>query len=391
MPISGGSGGGGSGGFSSGGGMHNTGMNMHHNIYGTGNYNNRNNKGRGPKKGKGFIILICFVAYLASLVLGSSATRLSDHIDEIHYENDYTNEYVNDENYTAVIKKKNKLDESLCEKTENYLYDTYETGIIKSPKKLAKSFKNFAEKTGVEPCLYITDDPYIEDHESQAYDKYLELFNDEGHLLIYFYAETEVFEYHYELMIGTDTAKEVLDEDALYTLRSYLDSMDSYYELYDYVSDSYDYTDAFCMALTDSIDDIMTYVEYIPIESQSQLDEVTEDETEVVSVQNPIVAEDETEVVSVQNPTVTETEPTQSIDSSDDYKSSGNVSRVFVVILAAMVAVALVSLVVVISKTRNNMKLDEYHSDRTDNDYDLDDYDEQFKKRESKYDDFSRR
>lgn len=141
-------------------------------------------------------------------------------------------------------------------------------------------------------------------------------------------------------------------------------------------SDSYDYTDAFCMALTDSIDDIMTYVEYIPIESQSQLDEVTEDETKVVSVQNP---------------TVTETEPTQSIDSSNDYESSGNVSRVFVVILAAMVAVALVSLVAVISKTRNNMKLDEYHSDRTDNDYDLDDYDEQFKKRESKYDDFSRR
>lgn len=390
MPInagggSGNVGGGGNsgGGFSSGGGFNSDGG-FHHDY----NYGNsadnfpHTSHGRGRRKGFHPVFFIFVLIYIALSFFGAIFDEVDDYDDiDVSYEYVDTDDDYGDEEYEEITIKKEKLSAELCEKTGEYLYNKSELDPIKQPKKLIKAFKNFAEKTGVEPVLYITDE-YSDDFSSEAYNLYLDLFDDEGHMLIYFYVDPDGhsfdYDYHYELVVGDEAANSVLDFEAQNTLLNELECLGDNVEEEDDASER-DYTDAFCLIMTDCVDEIMTEVEYIP---------------KVTDEADPSTSKAEvTELTSSYGETKDETE----IDSSEesltqsptDEQPTSNVSEsVIVALVAVAVILLLMILIVMISKKHNNTELDEYHSDRTDNDYSLDDYDDQFKKRDKKYDDF---
>lgn len=392
MPInagggSGNVGGGGNsgGGFSSGGGFNSNGGFHHDYNYG----NSANNfphtphgRGRGRRKGFHPVFFIFALIYVALSIFGAIFDEVDDYDDfDVSYEYAVTDDDYDDEEYEAITIKKDKLSAELCEMTGEYLYNKSELDPIKQPKKLIKAFKNFAEITGVEPVLFITDE-YSDDFSSEAYNLYLDLFDDEGHMLIYFYVDPDGYsfdyDYHYELVVGDEAANSVLDFEAQNTLLDALECLGDNVEEEDDVSEC-DYTDAFCLVMTDCVDEIMTQVEYIP--------KVT-DETET-----PTSKAEATKSTSSYEETKDETEIDSSAESltqspTDEQLTSNVSASVTVALVAVAVILLLMILIVMISKKHNNTELDEYLSDRTDNDYSLDNYDDQFKKRDKKYDDF---
>ena len=381
MPTSGGGGSGsvggsGGGGFSGGGfnsgGFSNDSFNDVNRYNGTYHRYYRYGRGGGsnnnpdPRKGARAILIFIVILVVAGFL---TTTGFLD--DDFPSDND-TSFYYDDDDYQnydfdVVESVKDKLNESLCVKTGKYVYNKAPNDIKLDMAKIKKSFGKFYDVTGVEPCLYVTDET-IDDLESYAYDKYVELFEDEGHLLIVLNVDNDL--YYYELMIGDDAKEAILDDDACEALRSDFDAMGEEVEETD---DGYDYTDAVCKALTASIDEVMTNYDYVL--------KPTKPNTEPSSVPD---TEPNTE------PSVTEPET----DNSDANTNSGN-SKVAVIIFVALLVAVIIAFVVFwihqAAMKRKNALLDDYSSDRTDTDHSLDDYDDQFKKRESKYDDFYKR
>ncbi|MCR6544969.1 hypothetical protein [Dehalobacterium formicoaceticum] len=132
-------------------------------------------------------------------------------------------------------------------------YYTDELGWIKNETKLLAGLKNFYQKTGVQPYLYITDNvngshnPSAEELDAYTRTLYDKLFTDEAHLLFVF------FEYNNEYMdryvLGTQ-AKTVIDREAADILLDYVDRY--YYQ--EGLSDE----EFFSKSFSDAADRIMT-------------------------------------------------------------------------------------------------------------------------------------
>jgi uncharacterized membrane protein len=105
-------------------------------------------------------------------------------------------------------------------------YYTDELGWISNPTKLKTGLKNFYDKTGVQPYLYITDsvngsqNTSTEELDSYANKLYDELFTDEAHLLLVFYEHNGSYMDRY--VCGTQ-AKTVIDSEAADILLDYID------------------------------------------------------------------------------------------------------------------------------------------------------------------------
>ena len=106
-------------------------------------------------------------------------------------------------------------------------YYTDELDWISSPAKLTAGMKNFYQRTGVQPHLYITDTiagshtPTNSDAEIFLEETYYDLFRDEAHVLIVFF-EHEPGEFYRWYWCGAQ-AKSVLDDEAMNILLDYID------------------------------------------------------------------------------------------------------------------------------------------------------------------------
>ena len=105
---------------------------------------------------------------------------------------------------------------------------TDELGWIHSGSTLEAGMKEFFDKTGVQPYLYLTDTvngttiPSEEDMDSYANQLYDELFDDEGHILLLFYEHNSDGNYREWYVCGA-MAKTVLDQEACDILLDYVD------------------------------------------------------------------------------------------------------------------------------------------------------------------------
>lgn len=141
-------------------------------------------------------------------------------------------------------------------------YYTDELGWIKSPTRLQAGLRNFYQKTGIQPYVYITDTiagthaPTADEVEIWINSLYDELFTDEAHFLLVFFEYDDVYQTWY---MGGAQTKTVMDGQASDIL---LDYIDSYY--YDQ-----DLTDEqmFSNAFSDAADRIMsvTTSPWIPV------------------------------------------------------------------------------------------------------------------------------
>lgn len=330
---------------------------MNHRYYGYGGRGPR--KAPDPKKGaRGILIFILIFIVLGVISFFDSALD-SDLISD---ENGgfLSSLFGDDDDNSELIElKKDKLDESLCNATGEYIYNTVPNYVILSEPEIKEAFGNFYEETGVEPCIYVIGE-VIHDLEDFAYDKYLELFDDEGHLLIVLFVDGD--RYVYELTVGDDAMNYIFDGDGLEALRSNLNNMGVYV---DELNSQYDYSRAVCTALTASIKDIMTTYDYAPASTEPNEPDDFDDEPE--------------------------SEPTEPSGENNAEPNSGSSKislYIFVGLLIAVVAAFAVFGIFQAAAKRKASLVDDYSSDRTDTDHSLDDYDEQFKKLESKYDDF---
>lgn len=111
------------------------------------------------------------------------------------------------------------LDGEYCKATGKYYTDG--AGIVKEELVFNAAMREFYKQTGIEPYLYtLTEEQFpssvygalnknsLEDF---AYDKYINLFSDEGHYMIYFAVANDGTELWLE-MAGTDTTS-LLDDD----------------------------------------------------------------------------------------------------------------------------------------------------------------------------------
>jgi uncharacterized membrane protein len=105
-------------------------------------------------------------------------------------------------------------------------YYTDTLGWIENETKLLAGLKNFYQKTGVQPHVYITDtvndsnSPSVEELDNFAHALYDKLFTDEAHLLLVFFEYDG--EYITRYVCGTQ-AKTVIDTEAADILLDYLD------------------------------------------------------------------------------------------------------------------------------------------------------------------------
>ncbi|NLK68449.1 MAG: hypothetical protein GX283_04735, partial [Clostridiaceae bacterium] len=132
-------------------------------------------------------------------------------------------------------------------------YYTDELGWIRNKTKLETGLKNFYNKTGVQPYLYITDSingthyPDTDDFEIFANQLYDELFTDEAHLLFIFLEYNNEFTNFY--LCGAQ-AKTVIDSEAADILLDYIDRY--------YYDSSLSDEEVFSKAFSDAADRIMT-------------------------------------------------------------------------------------------------------------------------------------
>lgn len=105
-------------------------------------------------------------------------------------------------------------------------YYTDELGWVKNPTTLTAGMKNFYQKTGVQPHLYLTDtiagshSPAEAQVEEFAYAAYDALFKDEAHLLVIFFEYNNAYHTWY---VGGKQAQAVLDAEAMDILLDYID------------------------------------------------------------------------------------------------------------------------------------------------------------------------
>jgi uncharacterized membrane protein len=137
-------------------------------------------------------------------------------------------------------------------------YYTDELNLLLNESQLLPGLKNFYNKTGVQPYVYLTgtingsaETPTQAELKAFAESKYTELFNDQAHLLLVLYEND--YTYRYWGAIGTQ-AKSVIDEEAGTVLGNYLDryydDMSLSYE--QYFSKVFDLTATRIMTVTTS-------------------------------------------------------------------------------------------------------------------------------------------
>ncbi len=126
---------------------------------------------------------------------------------------------------TSTIER-TKLSSSQCTKIDTWYQDDIDW--IHDEKTLLKGLKTFYDKTGVQPYLWITDNingkakPTSSDFEAALQQKYQELFNDEGHLIVCF-MESSPSVYATYYWAGS-AAKGVIDDEAGEILLDVIDS-----------------------------------------------------------------------------------------------------------------------------------------------------------------------
>ena len=126
---------------------------------------------------------------------------------------------------TSTIER-TKLSSSQCTKIDTWYQD--DINWIHDEKTLLKGLKTFYDKTGVQPYLWITDNingkakPTSSDFEAALQQKYQELFNDEGHLIVCF-MESSPSVYATYYWAGS-AAKGVIDDEAGEILLDVIDS-----------------------------------------------------------------------------------------------------------------------------------------------------------------------
>ena len=122
--------------------------------------------------------------------------------------------------------ERSKLDSSLCTKVDTWYQD--DINWIHDEKTLLRGLKTFYDKTGVQPYLWITDningkiEPNTSDFETALKSKYLELFKDEGHVIVCF-MESSPSVYATYYWAGS-AAKGVIDDEAGEILLDVIDS-----------------------------------------------------------------------------------------------------------------------------------------------------------------------
>lgn len=122
--------------------------------------------------------------------------------------------------------ERSKLDSSLCTKVDTWYQD--DINWIHDEKTLLRGLKTFYDKTGVQPYLWITDNingkikPNTSDFETALKSKYLELFKDEGHVIVCF-MESSPSVYATYYWAGS-AAKGVIDDEAGEILLDVIDS-----------------------------------------------------------------------------------------------------------------------------------------------------------------------
>lgn len=126
---------------------------------------------------------------------------------------------------TSTIER-TKLSSSQCTKIDTWYQDDIDW--IHDEQTLLKGLKTFYDKTGVQPYLWITDNingkakPTSSDFEAALQQKYQELFNDEGHLIVCF-MESSPSVYATYYWAGS-AAKGVIDDEAGEILLDVIDS-----------------------------------------------------------------------------------------------------------------------------------------------------------------------
>jgi uncharacterized membrane protein len=142
-------------------------------------------------------------------------------------------------------------------------YYTDELNWIQNRTTLTAGMRNFYQRTGVQPYLYITDNingsasPSVSEAEAFAQALYDELFQDEAHLLVIFFEPRPSY-YHTWYLAGRQ-AKAVLDDEAMDILLDYIDRY--------YYHDRYNEEQFFSMAFDDASKRIMavTRSPWIPV------------------------------------------------------------------------------------------------------------------------------
>ena len=118
-------------------------------------------------------------------------------------------------------------------------YYTDNLGWIGNRTALTAGMKNFYQKTGVQPYLYLTDNingsqnPQPDEVEAFAFSLYDSLFKDEAHLLLIFFEPDP--NYYQTWYVAGRQAKSVIDDEAADIL---LDYIDRYYDE-DYTDEEY--------------------------------------------------------------------------------------------------------------------------------------------------------
>lgn len=126
---------------------------------------------------------------------------------------------------TSTIER-TKLSSSQCTKIDTWYQDDIDW--IHDEQTLLKGLKTFYDKTGVQPYLWITDNingkakPTSSDFEAALQQKYQELFNDEGHLIVCF-MESSPSVYATYYWAGS-AAKGVIDDESGEILLDVIDS-----------------------------------------------------------------------------------------------------------------------------------------------------------------------
>lgn len=115
-------------------------------------------------------------------------------------------------------KHREKLDSGLLKPIDAYITD--EARVLYDDVNVRKSMEYFYEKTGVQPYLHVTDqingmtNPKSSEIEAFAFDRYMELFQDEGHLLIVLVRfKNYDYDFYFYYLPGDD-AWTVFDEEA---------------------------------------------------------------------------------------------------------------------------------------------------------------------------------
>lgn len=397
MARSGGSGGGsvGGGGFSGGfgGGFHSGGFGHAHLINGpryssSGGSNNGNNGNtENPLYKIGFYLVIGIIALC---VFAIPENTLSDYDYYDDYEIVSTVPSYEEEPDSYIINEKSPLDAEYCTPTGVYVTDATDSkeydGITDN---LVSSLRAFYKLTGIEAHVYLLDYYYDGDLYEIAFDKYYELFDDEGHVLLALACDS--FDYEYELIVGDEVWNQFSDELDLFNIAIEEKMFDAEYGSYDEIADGlaeafdeigesvmYDY-----VYIGDDITDGDYSEEYVPEddsedesedefgdEQVSEVPETTEKDAFEEFIENEFGSHETTDTIDL------------IFEKIESYMEDVSVSAVLTILAIVIVFSVAIIAVIIISRKRNRYEPDTYGRNA------FDDYDKKFGRKDSKYDDF---